>query len=456
MPWFEVSKGRYERAIGENETFIKILADAALPLDREHWAIDTVVTVTPLGTLAQEDLSSLCREAWKALRFDHPTIAAYIVDDQTLVYEVPDHAALEKWASETFQVVEDKTADEIIPHMRPGSFAAMIYLPQASQLLFHSQHWRIDGIGAFIIMDEFCALAARSSPLDISTISWGQETVRLTPPVEEAAHVPTDPSAADKLRGQQCLQTFGAAAGAIGIASYTSSEVLPAGTRSARLSLNQKDTSVVIAACKARRVSVTAAVHASIAAANYVLAAPENRSKHYTSTIRYSFRPFLPDPCSGREYASTLYTTGWMKAVPAESSWEERAKAYHEEYHKGLSSDYISAHREYALGLCNLLRNMPQGGEPPTDVDISSMGVAEKFIAREQGTAERGLRVDGVSIGLEMANRQCVCHLWTFRDQLCLNLVYNESFYNKADMETFLVTVRDSLLQELSALSSQF
>ena len=150
---------------------------------------------------------------------------------------------------------------------------------------------------------------------------------------------------------------------------------------------------------------MTAAVHASIAAANYVFAASEDKGKHYTSTIRYSFRPFLPKPYSGREFASTIFTTGWMLAVPAESSWDKRAKTYHEEYHKGLSPEYISAHREYALGLCNLLRNMPQGAPPPTDVDISSMGVAERLMEREKGTAERGLRVDRVSGGLEIVNK---------------------------------------------------
>jgi hypothetical protein len=451
MPWSEVSKGRYERAIGENETFIKILADAARPLNREHWAINSVVAVTPIGTLAHENLSSVFREAWKALRFDHPTIAAYIVDETTYVYDVPDSAALEKWASETFRVVEDKTADEMIACLTPGPYATMTYLPKTRELLGHCQHWRTDGVGGFILMDDFLALAARSSPPDASTLRWGEETARLAPSIEDAANAPVNPSTDDKQLGEKCVGTFGAAAGAIGIASRASAETLPGGTRIARLHLTEEETSAAVRACKARKISVTAAVHASIAAANYALAASEEKGKHYTSTIRYSFRPFLPKPYSGREYASAIFTTGWMFAVPAESSWDERAKMYHEEYHKGLSPAYISAHREYALGLCNLLRNMPQGAPSPTDVDISSIGVAERLLGREKGTAERGLRVDQVSGGLEMVNRQCVCHVWTFRDQLCLNLVYNEAFYDEADMEAFVKVVRDSLLQELTA-----
>ncbi|KAI1097532.1 hypothetical protein F4804DRAFT_339111 [Jackrogersella minutella] len=37
------------------------------------------------------------------------------------------------------------------------------------------------------------------------------------------------------------------------------------------------------------------------------------------------------------------------------------------------------------------VRNMPESeGRPPSDVDISSIGVAEKFIRRSYGTPEAG------------------------------------------------------------------
>lgn len=76
MTWFKVSAQRYERPLGENETFIKIVGDAARPFNREHWTINIIVSVTPLGSLAKANQSFRFREAWKALRFSHPTIAA--------------------------------------------------------------------------------------------------------------------------------------------------------------------------------------------------------------------------------------------------------------------------------------------------------------------------------------------------------------------------------------------
>lgn len=82
-------------------------------------------------------------------------------------------------------------------------------------------------------------------------------------------------------------------------------------------------------------------------------------------------------------------------------------------------------------------------------MNISSLGVCEKFVARIKGTAERGIRIDRVSGGLDMINRQSVCHVWTFRDQLCLNLAFNGAFYDRAEGDAFLLIVKDSLLHEL-------
>ena len=59
------------------------------------------------------------------------------------------------------------------------------------------------------------------------------------------------------------------------------------------------------------------------------------------------------------------------------------------------------------------------------------------MLAREKGILEGGIRIDQVSGGLEIGNRQCVCHVWTFRNELCLNLVYNEAFYEKGNHGCF-------------------
>lgn len=101
----------------------------------------------------------------------------------------------------------------------------------------------------------------------------------------------------------------------------------------------------------------------------------------------------VPKAYSTPAFAAGLFTTGWMKAIPVSPLWIDHAQAYNEEYRKGLSADLIQLRRQYAISLCNLIRDMPQGGDPRSDVDISGIGVAEHLIARSKGTPESGVEI---------------------------------------------------------------
>ena len=449
MPWSEVAPRTFERAIGENELFIKLIGDSGHTLGREHWALNSIASFKSLGSLQNEDLSTVFLDAWKVLRFHHPSIAVKAANDSSLVYNVPDAAALHRWAIETFQVIENKTADELIPNLKPNFSAILTYLPKSNEILGHTAHWRTDGVGVLLLIDLFLEVATDPTLPDPNTLMWGQETARLAPAIEDAADIPIAPTDAIKTLSQKYVETFYQAAGAVGI-PYKKEATVPGGTRSSRLIFSQSETSLVASQCKAKGFSVTSAVHASVAATNYALASLEIKNKHYTSTVRFSFRPYLPKPYSTPAYASALYTTGWMKTVPASASWIENAKAYNDEYRKGLNKDFINSHRQYALGLSDLIRNMPQPQEPPSDVDISSVGIAESFIGRVKGTQDRGVEVQSVSVGVEILTKQCVCLVWTFRDQLNLNMVYNESFHDERDTALFLQTLKEIILKELA------
>ena len=84
-----------------------------------------------------------------------------------------------------------------------------------------------------------------------------------------------------------------------------------------------------------------------------------------------------------------------------------------------------------------------------SDVDISSIGVAENFIGREYGSDEWGVVFNAVSVGVDILTPQAVCFVWTFRDQLNFNVVYNEAFHEKEQMERFVETVKRIVLCEL-------
>ena len=145
-----------------------------------------------------------------------------------------------------------------------------------------------------------------------------------------------------------------------------------------------------------------------------------------------------------------------MKRVESRDSWADRLQSYQSEYRRGITRDFLDSHREYAAQLGELLRNLSQGGgdQPPSDVDISSIGIAEKLIRRSYGTSEAGLEVKAVSIGVEILSRQAVTFVWTFRDQLNFSAVYNESFHSAEQMSQFVSTVKTQLLEGLGVQDS--
>ncbi|KAI0378141.1 hypothetical protein F5Y04DRAFT_262487 [Hypomontagnella monticulosa] len=461
MTWQETDeKGVFSRPIGENETYIKLIGDAGLPLNREHWAINSTATIVPTGFFVSTDLAAHFRRAWAHLRFEHPSIAAEVDPGDThFIYTVPaDGAALDAWASQTFSVATDANSSaDVIPTFQPTPYAKLVYIPQSGELLGHTAHWRTDGIGVLLLLDALLALASGPTPLaDPASLAWGTEIVRLAPAIEDAAAVPKESTPELKKRAAALVGTFAQAVSAVGIRYLGDAATLPAGTRNAALTFSPATTEKIVAACKARGVSVTAAVHASVAAANYALADVAARDKHYTSTVRFALRPYLPEPYSTSAFAAGLYTTGWMKRVESRASWAERLQSYQDEYRKGITRDFLDSHREYAAQLGELLRNLSQGGgdQPPSDVDISSIGIAEKLIRRSYGTSEAGLEVKAVSIGVEILSRQAVTFVWTFRDQLNFSAVYNESFHSAEQMSQFVSTVKTQLLEGLGVQDS--
>jgi hypothetical protein len=318
MTWKETeNRGVFSRPIGENETFIKLTGDAGIPLGREHWAINSSAAIVPRGSHASSDLTQHFRRAWAHLRFQHPSLAAEVAlsDENSFTYKVPaDAAALDAWVSRTFSVDEDAASSaEVIRKFSPTPYAKLVWIPASGELLGHTAHWRTDGIGVLLLLDAFLAIAAGPAPLgDPAKLAWGTETERLAPSVEDAAAMPLPYESTPEMeaRGAALVATFAHTVGATGIPYLGDASTLPTGTRQAPLVFSPATTEKILIACKDRGVSVTTALHASVAGANYELADADAKSKHYTSTIRYGLRPYLPEPYSSPAYASGLYTTG--------------------------------------------------------------------------------------------------------------------------------------------------
>ena len=443
MPWTKISAGHFQRKIGENEAMIKLLGDRGHPLGREHWSISSVASFTTTGS--QGDLVPNLRQAWKTLRFEHPSIAS-VANGGMLEYFVPNSLELDQWANDTFFVVDGKiNMDELIATFKPQTYVTLHYLPQSHQIVLHSSHWRMDAIGAQQLLNAFFEKVA--SHQDSADLSWGTEQERLVPSIEEALNIPMEATPEIHAEIQRLFGLSISSAGGIGISYLGDEKTLPGGTRNARLVLPESTTEAIFKACEKRNYTVTGAVHAAVAAINYVGASPESKDKHYTSTLRFNLRPYLPKPFSTPSHASVLYTSGIMTKVSASQSWADNANQYSEEYRRGVTNEFLQARRQFALQMQEILKTMPP--LRPSEIDISSLEYPEPLLNSVHEGERGSVEVLSTSVRIETLTRQLYCCVGIFRNKLELNLCYNEVYHDAERVAGLLGNLQEIFEVEL-------
>lgn len=493
MAWAATSKGRFQRRAGENELMIKLMGDTGKALGREHWSVTSQASFKLLGSLQETDIATRLKDAWMSLRFQHPGIAT-VFNGELLEYVVPDRPGLKEWASETFMLVKDDgktTAGDVIARLSPTPQATLHYLDGHDTVILHTAHWRTDGYGALQLLNDFLQLAVKHSDTnDPGNLAWGEEVSRLPVSVEEALLVPPSPApAAVVAEAKRCFATTALALGAVGLSYLGDAATKARGTRGETIRLSRTETEAIILGSKARGLSFEAALHASIAAVAFKAASSGDNqavagvvgvadSRRYTSTIRKSLREAVSEVSGTPASFAALYTSGWFVAVEEGRPWDEHAALFEKEYASSLSKEFLLARRAYANLVLERLRNPPQpssttsaaaqSGVLPSGIDISSVGDATVLVdpihrnpspeLEEQGRQgyeddienTRGLEVLRVSVGVETITRHTYCFVWMFRDQLELNLVYNEAFYESHTIQGLLTQIKEDLVDQCS------
>lgn len=462
MSWRQISPAHWQRLVGENERMIKWIGERGHPMGREQWSITAVATFAFSRHLDDDVSFSRLGRAWAILRFTHPSIAA-TASTNTLDYRVPDLAMLHDWIGDTLHVISDldANASDLIAALKPSPNVNGYFLPHAEQFIIHIAHWRTDGFGALQLLNAF--FEALAADLDPATTVWGEEPARLSPCIEEVLELPVEPTDEIRVATAECLATVTHVAGSVGLPYRGDNTTKPAGTRGARRSLSVAASASILAACEARGLKPLSAVHASLAATNFKFASGGSSAsepvgkRHYTSTMRFSLRPYLRAPFNTAQHASALYTGGYFAAVEADASWRENAEQYDGLYSASLSRRFLLARRQYATqALDGMIRSAGSGGPVRSEIDISSVDDAEKLVVpvhhcrntdRDEGALE--LEVKDISLGVECLVRETYLFFWIYRGKIEFNLVYNEAFYDASYMETILDALENSLKSEL-------
>ena len=87
MPWKELPPGRFERPSSSLEDYYQALGGGGAPLGREHYSVSSNAKFRIKQST--QDVTTILQEAWKAMRYHHPAIAAFPHEGK-YVYEVPE------------------------------------------------------------------------------------------------------------------------------------------------------------------------------------------------------------------------------------------------------------------------------------------------------------------------------------------------------------------------------
>ncbi|PLN76813.1 hypothetical protein BDW42DRAFT_198774 [Aspergillus taichungensis] len=411
--WTEISCGRWERPT------------ASACDGREHYSIFSTLTVE----LNYPNVES-------------PQIAT-TVEGTKFVYEVPDEAALSHWLASTFVVSDVESSDELYHQGSPFKHSKLYWLPRSSELVFRAHHQTIDGTGVLLFWHRYlCALAPPIKP-----ITFGDEPARLAPVMEDILGLEIQSTEKDE-QALGVLSEYISNAPGIGHTSRVGSA--PSGrSNAADLTFSAAKTNRIVQACQAHGVTVTSALHAAHIQALTKHADPNSQTSRYVSANQFNLRPYLPEPYSKDQYGVAVYYTTHPFKLALPSTFWETAHALHRYYSTSYKGNrpLLELNGHITRTLCNIVQTPEYLAAPvPTDVLVSSLGIAERYLQRKYG---KSVVVKNLAVGVEVVLGLNMMFFYTFRDQLRLRYCFNEGFENLTDIERYLQEMEQVLNQEL-------
>lgn len=439
MSWKETSTGRFERPLDSLESFYRATAAVGAALGKEHLALSISAQ---LELDLDENVEIALQNAWKTMRYDHPKLAATVEDDM-LVYQIPSTSTLDVWLAESFIIKPSTKSTDLFASLNePPALALLYYLPQTSEIVLHTSHWRIDGVGGLHFLDRFLTVLAFPR-----TVTFGNEAQNLTPGLDTVLSLPDSVSAEDDMASNKALMSFGMHLPSISVPPSFQGPVTSPITHRQELRFSVSTSAALLRACQARDLGITAATHAALIAAAQQLAAPDVPATNYASWCAVSLRPLCPAPWNSHMYAVAGAHTGVPLAMKP-AGFKEDAVTLQKFYKTALADTaIIKGLKAFHYKLTHMLNHPPSGMPPPADPALNSLGVVDRFVKDDYG--EGRVRVGGFWLGNAVIGFQLWTHLWSWKGQVTLSVLHNVGVYDDKTVNGFLEKIKDILLREL-------
>ena len=444
MSWKEKSPGRFERPLNSVERLFRSIGETTATFSREHWSVRACAKFCYAFPAIETETA--LKNAWRTLRFLQPQMAAYLKGD-CMVYDSPQVTDLGSWMAETFLIESALTVDELLASSRRSLRPTLYYLPQSSEVLLCASHWRIDAIGATIILNLLFKFLAEPPQM-----SFSDESKNLSPGRDEAASLPPDPSQEDENAAMSLIMEYATNLPSLGLPIELVNEVSGAFCR-IETKLSPVTTASITAACKEKDMTVTTAVHAALIAALQEVSSSTSSGERYTAWGTFNYRPYLdPEYTDPSMNAFTVILCN-LPISFITSSFHENASVL-KPFYAQLRNPFNNASLRAILGPLTKKQNwvtsqpLPPGMPRPNDPSMVSVGILDPYLhdTYGQGTVE----VTEYWVGVVVLTRQPVFYVWTWQGKMTLCMCYNNQFYTASFMRSFMERVERILFEELA------
>lgn len=469
MEWKESTEGTWRKELGGAEKIYRFTSSIFRATGREHWGLYTVCQVKFGSDPISEDVAAALLNAWKALRFEFPALTL-IPDGYEAVYpsasqegKVGVQNAVDDWVQKTFRVDPLLTVEEILANYKLHDLPELIWLPATSQVVLLVSHWRCDGLGTCMLLNRlFQLVSAKASGIVPEDWTVGKDLAKISPSIEDAAGAPmiSNPEIEETARelskfGEKTLKT-------IGVPYNGDRTTLPSQTAMQVTTFTAESTKTLVDACRARKITVAAAIHAALATAAFELTSAREVDE-YITVMAVSFRPYLQKPYNTEAHACRTYVTGIAPEVSKKASFEEQTTTLTNLFKNWHTDKMSRALRElYRRASQALLSPPPRPAgpppNPPSGITHSNLGVVDQFIKSKYYGGDQDsesddppvIEVTGFRFGVSVLTRQMMLYPWTFRGQLSFSINYNNAYYDFDAADKVILRIQQKLEEELN------
>ncbi|KAI1340808.1 hypothetical protein F5Y15DRAFT_33245 [Xylariaceae sp. FL0016] len=471
--WMQASPNTYTQPYGFQEVLYNAIA--APPGSPALFLIGTWATLSytpssPDNRLSVHELALRFRGAWLQMRLDYPTLAAEGRPEGKTYTAPTSSAELEQWLDETFIVAPGRTAVEHWNSMVKTRHMSLFFLPEERQLFLQGEHHTLDGRGTMNFWDRFFqALASQTkdNPIKLD----GSEVSRLPPRSDDLLDMTEKKPGRAEQRAHELLEPLTSMESPIFLPAQH--PLPPCSLRNAMLELkiSTSATQSIIAACKAKGLSMTAAWHAAVVLATQTAQARRNEAMGAGAVAgaqfgcfgNFDLRRYFPAPGTGAGapplpdvYALNNHHCILPYVVtPGGKTFAQLCRELGAFY----SQDVPRADPEVWSALGPMIRTMvPDFVKPQLDETtpaLSSLGVVDSFIKSTYVDADGKGKwgIEHLWFGNTVMGPWFECFMWAWKGRLSFNICYNSAYYSHVEVEEFNQLVLEKMVEGLGVTS---